>query len=479
MRGAGERAARSRRGVHHGRLDDGRGTAGACRGSRRGRSRARTPRPRPRQRRSPSPPPRPPTRRRPQAASLGSTARATASAAPAATSSVSAAPPAQSASPVLEQTAAPTVAVPLKPWRPRDEDRADDDAGSGRQRTPTIWLNRMLPDPTPPAKRLTPAFASRLVADAKEAGVDWSLMLGVLRATVRPGPCRRGTASSSASARASRRWGRSATTGRPRSRSTDTRSSPTRWRRSPATTAPSASAPSSRGSSRRSRNSRRRSSTIPRSSIYAGGRDDLANGRVDVRVIALIAYLRETFGEVTVSCLVSGHGLYARPGVISAHVYGQAIDIAALGTTSILGHQQPGGVTEHAVRDILLLPSELQPQQVISLLASAGPRSRWPTTTITSTWGISHEEQQNMRSARRRRPGRRPPHARPGSAARLLGDRGGRRLRVLRQALDAGLGRRRRPRSAQDLPNTSAALASAKQYSGDTGGKNAQANVPG
>ena len=90
-------------------------------------------------------------------------------------------------------------------------------------------------------------------------------------------------------------------------------------------------------------------------------------------MLALISYLRETFGSITVSCLISGHRLYARPGVISAHIYGQAVDVAALGGTTIIGHQQPGSVTEKAVRDILLLPSELQPRQVISLLGLGGP----------------------------------------------------------------------------------------------------------
>jgi hypothetical protein len=90
-------------------------------------------------------------------------------------------------------------------------------------------------------------------------------------------------------------------------------------------------------------------------------------------VLALISYLHEAFGEVTVSCLISGHRLYARPGVISAHIFGRAVDIAALGGTSIVGHQQPGGVTEQAVKDILLLPSEDMPKQVISLLGLGGP----------------------------------------------------------------------------------------------------------
>ena len=39
----------------------------------------------------------------------------------------------------------------------------------------------------------------------------------------------------------------------------------------------------------------------------------------------------------------------------------------------IMGNSQPGGLTETAVRNILLLPAELRPQQVISLLGLGGP----------------------------------------------------------------------------------------------------------
>jgi hypothetical protein len=84
-------------------------------------------------------------------------------------------------------------------------------------------------------------------------------------------------------------------------------------------------------------------------------------------------YLGQTYHEVTVSCLFSGHRLYARPGVVSAHIYGRAVDIAALGNTSITGHQQPGGLTEQAVRSILMLPGGMLPAQVISLLGLGGP----------------------------------------------------------------------------------------------------------
>jgi hypothetical protein len=92
-----------------------------------------------------------------------------------------------------------------------------------------------------------------------------------------------------------------------------------------------------------------------------------------VRVLALMLYLAQTYHEVTVSCLISGHHLYARPGVVSAHIYGRAVDIAALNNVSVTGHQQPGGMTERAVRSILLLPGGMLPAQVISLLGLGGP----------------------------------------------------------------------------------------------------------
>jgi hypothetical protein len=107
--------------------------------------------------------------------------------------------------------------------------------------------------------------------------------------------------------------------------------------------------------------------------IYPGGRQDVAAGRVDVRVLAVLLYLADTYHQVTVSCLISGHRLYARPGVVSAHIYGRAVDIAALNGTPIYGHQQPGGLTEQAVRNVLMLPGAMLPAQVISLLGLGGP----------------------------------------------------------------------------------------------------------
>jgi hypothetical protein len=110
----------------------------------------------------------------------------------------------------------------------------------------------------------------------------------------------------------------------------------------------------------------------PRIAIYPAGRLDIADGRVDVRVLVTIRYLVVTFKEVGVSCLISGHRIFARPGVVSAHVDGLAVDVATVGGISVDGNQAPGGITERAIEALLRLPTEVQPQQIISLLGLGG-----------------------------------------------------------------------------------------------------------
>ena len=89
-------------------------------------------------------------------------------------------------------------------------------------------------------------------------------------------------------------------------------------------------------------------------------------------MLAAIAYLAESYGQVSVSSLVSGHPLYSRPGVVSAHIPGRAVDVARLGGLSILGNQYPGGITESAVAEMLRAPGAIYPAQIISLLDLGG-----------------------------------------------------------------------------------------------------------
>ena len=234
---------------------------------------------------------------------------------------------------------------------------------------PTIWLNRALPDPTPASARLHRAFAKRLVATSKRHGADWAAVLGVLRAQGE-----RGSAPASA---------RELDTLATRMAGTEA------WKGALALSGRTGFADRAaafadlyrfvgiealvNGYGASKVKLGRKVLSTPGVLIYEGGRSDIMMGRVDVRVLVLIGYLAERHGSITISSLFSGHRTFARPGVVSAHVYGHAVDIAAVGGTPIAGHQQPGGLTEAAVRSVLLLPGELQPQQVISLLGLGGP----------------------------------------------------------------------------------------------------------
>jgi len=237
----------------------------------------------------------------------------------------------------------------------------------------TIWLNSPLPDPTPPALRLSPKFAANLKQAAKAGGVDWSVMLGILRARGAKGhmPADRVTLNRLAVRLDSfgpmhGAWARVVAYSGD-SRFADKATALARYDRAVGLDALVNGLESSKAAIAS------RILADPNVSIYQGGRNDIVNNKIDVRVLAMIAYLRESFGSVTVSCLLSGHRLYARPGVVSAHIYGRAVDISAIGGVPIQGHQQPGGITERTVRAILLLPEEVMPRQVISLLGLGGP----------------------------------------------------------------------------------------------------------
>jgi hypothetical protein len=313
------------------------------------------------------------------AASESSEASASESSASSAASAPSADSAEQANEPLVlevEQSAKPANGPKTRHWvvRRAREARAKapvvEREGGGQ---PTVWLNRALPDPTPPAKRLSPEFAKKLRHISAVNGVSWALTLAVLRvegatervpATVRElntlakGLRLRGAADSE--------WNAAlALSGR--TSFADRVVAVARYNRAVGLGA------LIKGLEAAKPRLTQELLTDSRADIYGGGRDDMANGRVDVRVIVLIKYLAETYGQVSVSSLFSGHRKYARPGVVSAHIFGHAVDVSSLGGLSIQGHQEPGGITEKAVRAILLLPRELQPRQVISLLGLGGP----------------------------------------------------------------------------------------------------------
>ncbi len=106
--------------------------------------------------------------------------------------------------------------------------------------------------------------------------------------------------------------------------------------------------------------------------LYAGGREDVRTGQIDRRVLASLAYLAESGMRPTVTSLKSGHGFLTSSGNVSHHSSGNAVDIAAINGIPIIGHQEPGGVTEQAVRRLMRLQGTMAPDQIISLFDIGG-----------------------------------------------------------------------------------------------------------
>ena len=235
------------------------------------------------------------------------------------------------------------------------------------------WIDEPLPDPTPPSLRLSKSFAADLQSVSAANGLDWNFLLAVLRAESLTGS---GQVDLDALQREAAILG-------PLHLRVGDRQTLLAYKNDSLFAervlalehyySALGLAAQVKGLTAVRDQLAARLLADPRIDIYPGGREDVSSGRLDVRVLAMIAFLGDSFGDVRVSCLITGHRLYARPGVISAHIYGRAVDIGALDGISILGHQQPGSVTEQAIRQILLLPAEMVPRQVISLIGLGGP----------------------------------------------------------------------------------------------------------
>ncbi len=254
-----------------------------------------------------------------------------------------------------------TARAALAPARPAEVEH--EHGGS-----PTIWLNRALPDPTPASARLSRSFAASLARSARAQGADWATVLGALRAQGNrsAAPATRVELDRLAGRLQGDTWrGTLALSGR--TSYADRATALADYYRAVGLRTLVTGLEASKA------RLVKRLLTNDRVTLYAGGREDLEAGRIDVRIVVLLSYLAERHDSVVVSSLFSGHRRFARPGVVSAHIYGHAVDIAAVGGTSIVSDQGAGGTTEAAVRSILLLPAELQPQQVISLLGLGGP----------------------------------------------------------------------------------------------------------
>jgi hypothetical protein len=101
--------------------------------------------------------------------------------------------------------------------------------------------------------------------------------------------------------------------------------------------------------------------------IYECGRQDIATGQIDRRVLAMLEYLVSKGYELTITSLKCGHSIMSASGYVSEHSTGDAVDIAVIDGVPVTGHQGPGTLTDELIRTVLQLQGTMHPHQVISL----------------------------------------------------------------------------------------------------------------
>jgi hypothetical protein len=101
--------------------------------------------------------------------------------------------------------------------------------------------------------------------------------------------------------------------------------------------------------------------------IYECGREDIATGQIDRRVLAVLEYLVSKGYRLTITSLKCGHSIMSSSGYVSEHSSGDAVDIAVIDGVPVTGHQGPGTLTDQLIRNVLQLQGTMHPHQVISL----------------------------------------------------------------------------------------------------------------
>jgi hypothetical protein len=111
----------------------------------------------------------------------------------------------------------------------------------------------------------------------------------------------------------------------------------------------------------------------PNIDVYECGRNDIATGQIDRRVLATLEFLAASGLKPTVSALRCGHGYYTAGGNVSEHSSGNAVDIAAVnGITITPATQGKGSITDLTIQRLLTLQGTMKPHQIISLMTFEG-----------------------------------------------------------------------------------------------------------
>ena len=113
----------------------------------------------------------------------------------------------------------------------------------------------------------------------------------------------------------------------------------------------------------------------PGITVDACGRHEVASGKVDKRVLAVLAFLSRSGLEPTVTALPCNQRQFGPSSALSGAYSGGQLDISAINGTAIAGHQGPETITDLTIRALLTLPTAFAPHEINSLMRYPGSPS--------------------------------------------------------------------------------------------------------
>ena len=146
----------------------------------------------------------------------------------------------------------------------------------------------------------------------------------------------------------------------------------------------------------------------PSITLDACGRHEVASGRMDRRVLAVLAYLSHSGLKPTASVLGCSAGAAQLSGSAAARA-GAEVDITAVNGIAIAGHQGAGTITDLTIRTLLTLPEQFAPHTIASLMHYPGTHNTHAAPSYSTRVRIAFEPAVGALA---------PSHASAGAAAR-------------------------------------------------------------
>jgi hypothetical protein len=109
--------------------------------------------------------------------------------------------------------------------------------------------------------------------------------------------------------------------------------------------------------------------------LGACDRTQVASGKVEGRVLALLVFLSRSGLKPTVGRLRCGRTAYTAGGPVTTFYPGDSFEITAVNDVPVAGHQGADTITDITIRTLLTVPQEFAPRRIVSLMKYPGAPS--------------------------------------------------------------------------------------------------------